>query len=363
MSARVLIVGMGVPGGIGRVEQTLSEAVIAYGAERPVEFTALWRDRHPDYLRDGAIDRLPTTVTAPIPGGKGGFLRELGRALRSFRPDFVLYTHVNLARPAPWLRAVGHPPYGVWVYGIEIWERLSFAHRLALARADVVLAISRYSVERAVEEQKVPRRLLQTIPLTLPEAMFAERREPAAREPGRLLTVARLDRGERRKGVEDVIRALPELGRRDVAAMLAIVGDGEDRHRLEQVARSLGLARQVEFRGIVSDAELRREYDRADLFVLPSDKEGFGLVFLEAMLSGTPVVGMATGGCLDLVRDGIDGRLISRRDELTSTLEELLADRPRLEAMRCRAVERARLDFSPERFRSELLRTLAIPDA
>lgn len=355
---RVLIVGTGAPGGIGRVEQTLSEAALSKRAEHPVEFRALWRRRHPDYLRCGAIERMPTAGADPVGGGNVEYVRQLTRVICTMRPDFVLYTHVNLARPAPWMRRVGHPPYGVWVYGIDIWDRLSPLHRLGLRRSEVILTISRSSAERTVESQGVPRRLMRTIPLTLPEAMFTSRRDGAAREPGRVLTVARLAKTEKRKGVEDLVRAFAHLRRGQRDTTLVVVGDGDDRERLQTFAAGFGIADHVKFLGNISDTELTRQYERADIFVLPSDKEGFGLVFLEAMLSGTPVLGIASGGPLDLVRDGVDGRLITQLDQLTSVLQLMLSDRGRLEAMRQNAADRARRDFSPESFRRELFHSL-----
>ena len=94
------------------------------------------------------------------------------------------------------------------------------------------------------------------------------------------------------------------------------------------------------------------------MFVLPSNKEGFGIVYLEAMLFGVPVVDWPPPEPLDLVRNGIDGLLLDRLDELPEALHVLLTDRARLAAMRMNATDRARLEFCPGRFRSGLFTCL-----
>ena len=88
-----------------------------------------------------------------------------------------------------------------------------------------------------------------------------------------------------------------------------VVGDGDDRGRLENRARELGVERRVEFRGSLGQKELLEAYRRADLFVLASrasrsDVEGFGIVYLEAAASGVPSLCSREGGATDAVVDG-----------------------------------------------------------
>jgi phosphatidyl-myo-inositol dimannoside synthase len=119
-----------------------------------------------------------------------------------------------------------------------------------------------------------------------------------------LLSVGRLDARERYKGQDRVIRLLPALRERLGDVVYLIAGDGDDRPRLEALSRDCGVAEHVCFLGQVSDADLPDLYRAADLFVLPSTGEGFGIVFLEAMASGTPALGLAVMGAVDALADG-----------------------------------------------------------
>jgi phosphatidylinositol alpha-1,6-mannosyltransferase len=122
-----------------------------------------------------------------------------------------------------------------------------------------------------------------------------------------LLTVGRLDPRERYKGHDRVIRALATLrldGRRIV---YLVAGEGQDQHRLSALAHELGVNHDVRFLGSVDEALLPSLYSAADLFVLPSTGEGFGIAFLEAMACGTPSLGLAVGGAPDALGDGTLG--------------------------------------------------------
>src|SRR4029077_3721101 len=101
---------------------------------------------------------------------------------------------------------------------------------------------------------------------------------------------------------------------------LVAVGGGDDLPRLQKLSSELGIADRVHFLENLSREELAGFRARAAVFVLPSAGEGFGLVFLEAMAFGCPVVGAACGGITDLVVDGVNGFLVPSHDP------ELLAE-------------------------------------
>src|SRR5262249_52021238 len=106
-----------------------------------------------------------------------------------------------------------------------------------------------------------------------------------------LLTVARLCGYDRYKGIDEVLESLSTLAEQEPSLFYLVVGDGADRPRLERKARDLGLDESVLFAGYVGDEEKWAYYHLADVFVLPGRGEGFGIVFLEALACGLPVVG------------------------------------------------------------------------
>ena len=107
-----------------------------------------------------------------------------------------------------------------------------------------------------------------------------------------LLTVGRMDSRERYKGHDLVIAALPALVAKGHDVAYVIIGDGDDRARLENLARDTGMSERVHFLGAVEPERLVEAYRMADLFVMPSTGEGFGIAFLEAMACGTPALGL-----------------------------------------------------------------------
>ena len=105
------------------------------------------------------------------------------------------------------------------------------------------------------------------------------------------MTVSRLASSERYKGHDRVIRSLPRVLLKHPETIYLIVGDGDDRPRLEALASEFGVRDKVRFAGLVAGEELPDYFRLADVFVMPSTGEGFGIVFLEAMACGIDVIG------------------------------------------------------------------------
>src|SRR6266513_5493016 len=219
-------------------------------------------------------------------------------------------------------------------YGVELrWVKgaLPFFKGLlawAARRSDRVIAISNYTAEELRELADVP---IEVIPYTtsLPEVAAAP---PEARDgTGPVLFVGRL---VERKGVAHLIEAIARLGGGAAAPRLEIVGDGPERPGLEALARRLGVAQRVVFRGKIPPDELQASYARAAVCVLPSvldargDTEGLGVVLLEAMNHGTPVIASRVGGMPDIVEDGVSGLLVppGDADALAAAVRRLRGD-------------------------------------
>jgi glycosyltransferase involved in cell wall biosynthesis len=165
-----------------------------------------------------------------------------------------------------------------------------------------VVAISTATAAALRELAPVP---VEVIPYSLPAMTVPERTRPR----GGTFQVLFVGRLVARKGVDVLLRA--RAAQRTVRPVeLVICGGGPEREALEALAAQLGIAHDVRFEGRVSDERLHEAYAEADAFVLPAvidargDSEGLGVVLLEAMSAGVPVVASATGGIVDIVADG-----------------------------------------------------------
>ena len=164
---------------------------------------------------------------------------------------------------------------------------------------------------------------LQVVRCGIDAGALAPRRQRAG-GPLHILTVGRLVPG---KGHALLLEALYALRKRGVEVEATFVGDGPDRAGLETLTHELMLHRQVRFAGAVGQDELPDWYAQADAFCLPTLAEGLGVVLLEAMAAGRPVVSTRVMGVPEVVEDEATGLLVSpgRVDELADALERLAA--------------------------------------
>jgi len=147
------------------------------------------------------------------------------------------------------------------------------------------------------------------------------------------------------KRVRDIVRIYARV-QEAVPSVLVMVGDGPDRVEAEAEAQMLGVERTVHFLGKID--VVAPLLAGADLFLLPSQSESFGLSALEALASGTPVVGSKAGGLVEVVKEGVTGALreVGDVDAMASASVEILSDRDRWQTMSRDAAADARVRFS-----------------
>jgi glycosyltransferase involved in cell wall biosynthesis len=176
---------------------------------------------------------------------------------------------------------------------------------------------------------------------------------------GFALIVGRLSAEERYKGHDELMAVWPAVQRQAPGARLVIVGDGDDRARLEALAASSGLSDAVWFAGRVSDDTLASLYAQAAFFVMPSSREGFGLVYLEAMHAGKACIA-AHGAADEIIDDGVQGLVIDPEspDQLTGALVRLFSDAAACARMGAAARVRVAAEFTDAKFAVRLLSTL-----
>ena len=353
-------------GGIQRHGRYLIEAL---GDVSEVRLTRVFSKNDPA-IPAGA--HLPAGARASCAGRVPGKLRTpafaamlLAAGLRE-RPALVLSTHLNFLPVAHLLRRLVGVPYWAIAHGIEAWELARPSLLKPLREADRVLAVSRFTRSVLVERHGLDPARVSVLPNTFDASRFTPGPKPAAlRErlglrPDQpvILTVARVEDRERYKGYDQILRGLGEVRRAVPGAHYVLVGRGNDLPRVRALAAELGITDAVTFAGGANDEELLDYYRLCDVFAMPSKREGFGIVFLEALACGKPVIAGNVDGSVDPLLDGELGWLVDPDDPaalaaaLTAALRREHPDPHRFDPawLRARVVE----EFALPRFKSLL---------
>lgn len=366
MSARrwlLALTGLEIPGGIASVGRTIARIA-------------------DEEIAAGRVERADRVLlldeVAPVPPARGVQWRAHRRQpvfaaqlwlRRAFgRHDFLLFDLVGLARslalPGP------RPPYAILCHGIEL-ERIESgsAHERALLGASRLIANSHTTAAYLRDRYAAAAPRIRAVPLCIDPRLgdrFRAFEASAAAEPHAsppvVLIIGRLWSEERGKGHDELLEGWPRVRAAVPGAELWVVGDGDDRSRLEAKAAEIGVAGSVRFLGRVSDDELARCYARASLFAMPSRQEGFGLVYAEAMWHGLPCLASTRDAGAEVVRDGETGVLVPYGDvdAIARAIARLLRDPEALARMGAEARREARERFGYERFRRDFLAAIEL---
>jgi len=333
--------GFGATGGIARYNRDLMTALSQSAGVS--EICVLPRFAASSLTMPSKLRQL-----APSPTRAAWVVRALALAGRH-RFDAVFCGHLNAAPLAAMIARLQGVPLWAQVHGIEAWQPRAAVYRRSLAAAALVTSVSRYTRARLLAWTDVAPHRVRVLPNTLPSGYVPRRKrsELVARhglaDRCVILTVGRLSARERYKGHDRIIAALPGILASVPDAAYLIVGSGDDRPRLEQMARDAGVADRLVFAGHVADEELPDYFALADVFAMPSTGEGFGIAFLEAAASGLPVIGGNRDGSVDALADGRFGRLVdplSLKEIEGAVVDALQGRQP------ARAAEVQRLSFT-----------------
>jgi len=302
-------------GGIAQFNRDLLNALCAISEWEQV----IWLPR----LKPRMPEPLPAKLVYRNDGlkGKRAYMLAAWRAARS-RCDVVICGHINLLPAAVFAAWRCTAPLVLLIHGIDAWQphRSKFVNFL-LRRVGHVISVSEFTRDRFSGWSGIPRERIHV----LPNAVDLGRYGMGPRNPvlvhrygleGKrvLLTLGRLSATEQYKGFDEVLELLPELLRSDPDLIYLIVGDGDDRDRLQHKALTLGVADHVIFTGYIAESEKADHYRLADAYVMPGRGEGFGIVYLEAMACGVPVVASRLDGSREAVRHGELGIVVDPND-------------------------------------------------
>lgn len=264
-----------------------------------------------------------TTYDLAAASGLGSFVgRCLVHMLGRRRFDLVICGHINLAPVAIVGARLRGVPSVMAIHGIDAWQpprsRLA-AH--AAGMAELVIAVSETTLERFLGWCNLApsRAVIVTNCVDCAEFGLGPKPVDLLAKHGLaganvIMTFGRMSADERYKGFDEVIGVLASLAKCDSSIRYLAAGDGDDRPRLEALARSAGVADLVVFTGRIPEGRKADYLRLADVFAMPSTGEGFGIVVLEALACGIPVVASKLDGTREAVRDGELGLLVNPQD-------------------------------------------------
>ncbi|WP_018611022.1 glycosyltransferase family 4 protein [Segetibacter koreensis] len=262
--------------------------------------------------------------------------------LNVYKYDTVVLSHIHLSSIA-WIAKKLFPTKRIILvaHGIEVWGKLSTVQKSLLQKADTILAVSTFTKQKIVDVHGIhPDKICifsNTIdpyfaypavfekPLYLVERYGIQPNEPV------IFTLTRLSHSEKHKGYDLIMKVIPRLKQHfpEVKYILSGKYDTVEKQRLEALKEENQLHQNLLLTGFIEEKEIVDHFLLADVFIMPSRKEGFGIVFIEAMACGLPVIAGNKDGSVDALQQGELGQLVDPGDEtaILQALEKCLAGR------------------------------------
>lgn len=255
--------------------------------------------------------------------------------------DHIILSHINLLFPALLIKTISpKTKISLFAHGIEVWRPLHGWKKRFLNRLDTVIAVSEYTRIQIIELHGLdPQKVVVLNNALDPFYVFPEDFTKPAYLLNRyaltdnqpiLFTLTRLSASEKYKGYDQVIETLPKLLATFPYLQYLIAGkhDPSEKERIEALILRYNVEQHVKLIGFIPEAELSDHFLLADLFVMPSKREGFGIVFIEAMASGLPVIAGNKDGSVDAVKNSGSGFLVDpdNPDELVEAISRQLAE-------------------------------------
>ncbi|MBX9782848.1 MAG: glycosyltransferase family 4 protein [Chitinophagaceae bacterium] len=285
-----------------------------------------------DVYAAGMYDR----VTDPKYAGKKNFHPFYGNRIKFvfkhfflfFKTDELILGHLNLAILGRLFKMLfPQKKLTVICHGIEVFNTITAIQKKALQSADVILAVSHFTKLQLVNRQGVDEKKITVFPNTIdpyfqmPQqfekpAYLLKRYRISAGEKV-LFTLTRLNSEEGYKGYDKILHILPALVKKGIQFKYILAGkaDAHEKEKVQQLIQQLDLGAYVLMPGYIKDEEITDHYLLADVFVMPSKGEGFGIVYLEAMACGLPVIAGNKDGSTEALQFGELGTLVDPDDE------------------------------------------------
>ncbi len=294
--------------------------------------------------QDAAADNqyFPTEIFTGFNVLKFRFMRKA--IMQGRKSNLVILSHINLL-VAGWMIKKLRPSVKVilFAHGIEVWSPVNSFKRKMLQSCDEIISVSDYTRRKIIEVHGVDDAKCTVMNncldpfLPLPKNAIAGTRlrekyyiQPHDRV---LFTLSRLSAKERYKGYDKVMEAMVQLNASNIKYLIAGSYDKEEKDFIDGLVNKLGLQGRVILAGFIPDDEVAAHFVMSDCYVMPSIKEGFGIVFIEAMYYNLPVIAGNADGSADALQNGALGILVNPGsvDEIRDAIEKVLNNRHQYE--------------------------------
>jgi phosphatidyl-myo-inositol dimannoside synthase len=334
-------------GGISRIARSVALACREHCMSQAMRLRVLSLQ---DSVGDRDVRYLPGDVGfEAFSGNRVRLGQRLLRLAYSSEYSASVFCHVNQA-----VMALLFPPrrrrFAVLAHGVEVWSTLSALRTRAL-RSARVWAVSEYTAGEVARMHGAPSKRIQVIHNCL-DTQWENISAPRVRRRPYVLSVSRMAKHDKLKGLDVLVEAFMRTSEGVPDVDLVIVGDGDDAPRIRALAARGVRQQRIHFLGRVEDQALRSLYAHCEFFALPSQKEGFGLVFLEAMAFGKAVLAASAAAVPEVVESDLTGVLVAPGsvEETATALARMIAGPGWVRAMGVAGRERARERFSFEAY-------------
>lgn len=280
---------------------------------------------------------FPATIFSGFGKNRVRFL--LAALKQGRKSQTVILSHVNLLIVGLMIRLIYPKTKLVLIaHGIEVWKKLPRWKKMMLNQLDMILPVSEYTKNKMIDLYHLPEEKLTIInncidpflpaPLSPQKVTHLLKRYNLGVNDIILFTLTRISSKERYKGYDQVMQAVHDLKEQYPAIKYLMVGkyDRLEKNRIDEIIDRLNLKNHVILAGFIPDDELAAHFALANLYIMPSRKEGFGIVFIEAMFYGKPVIAGNMDGSVDALKNGVFGLLVNPTDQqqITNGIKEVI---------------------------------------
>jgi glycosyltransferase involved in cell wall biosynthesis len=310
-------------GGIEKVCRSLSRVLYDLSEEGVVQSTVYsMYDKNTD--RDSRY--LSKQQFQGFEGKKERFV--VHSFLSGLKADVILLSHIHLINIVYFIKKI-HPNKKIYLlaHGIEIWKKLSDSKLKILNQLDKIICVSHFTAQKIMDMHHIPVDKIEILnncldPFYHLSTQFEKPKELLNRyhlndENIILFSLSRLSSSEKYKGYDHTIELLPKLLEKYPTLVYLLGGkwDTIEKNRLDDLILKNNLQDHIRMVGFIDETEITEHFLLSDMFILPSKKEGFGIVFIEALASGLRVIAGNKDGSVDALKGGTLGVLVDPDDE------------------------------------------------